>query len=55
MTSNRESFATSESFLNGIELVREAFESRAVFPTEDKLEPVEFPDSGLGWHFRLRM
>ncbi len=48
-----ESFATSESYLNGVELIRETFEPRATKVLRDAFEPNEL--AAIGWKIRLRI
>jgi hypothetical protein len=52
MAGRIESFATSESYLNGVELIREKIEPRAAKVLREALEPSEL--SNIGWKIRLR-
>ena len=47
-----ESYATSESYLNGIELIRESIEPRTAKAVRETFEPSEL--AAIGWKIRLR-
>ena len=48
-----ESFATSESYQNGVELIRETFELRTIKVLRETFEPSDLAE--IGWKIRLRI
>jgi hypothetical protein len=55
MICRSESFATSESYPNGMEVVHQASERKGIIVIHETFEPGEIDESGLEWKIRLRI